>query len=161
MAQIEPVREHVLDLLRRTTERRFEDALKDFPLEFANTNPPHVEYTPYGLLEHLRISLWDILEYSRNPHYVSPPHPQGYWPAPGTTADAAMWQASLEAFRRDREEMAALLADPKTDLVRPMPHTPGHTILREAMLVIQHSQYHLGEFGILRQVMGTWPSGHV
>jgi len=161
MAQLDPMRAHILDLLQRTTERRFEDALRDFPIEYANTNPPNVDYTPWGLLEHLRFSQFDILEYIRNPQYVSPPHPIGYWPEPGKQADAAAWKASLDAFRRDREEMATLLADPNADLLRPMPHTPGHTLLREALLIIQHSQYHLGEFGILRQVMGTWPPGHV
>jgi hypothetical protein len=39
-----------------------------------------------------------------------------------------------------------------------IPNTPGHTILREVRLVGDHNAYHIGEFAILRQVMGTWPS---
>jgi hypothetical protein len=39
-----------------------------------------------------------------------------------------------------------------------IPNTPGHTILREVRLVGDHNAYHIGEFVILRQVMGTWPS---
>jgi hypothetical protein len=49
------------------------------------------------------------------------------------------------------------VADPSTDLTAPMPHTPGHTVLREAFLVAGHSASHLGEFSILREVMQTWP----
>jgi hypothetical protein len=126
-----------------------------------NVNPPNVDYTPWGLIEHLRISQWDILEYIRNPQYVSPKHPDGYWPPSGQRADAAAWKKSLDAFRADREALAALVADPRTDLLAPMPHTPGHTVFREIGLVVAHSSYHLGEFGILRQVMQTWPPGHV
>jgi len=153
-------RTHVVDLLRRATDRSFEQAVADFPLTEINALPPHVEYTPWQLVEHLRIGQRDILEYIRDPHYVSPEWPAGYWPAAGQQADAAAWTRSLEAFRADREALCALVADPRTDLLLPMPHTPGHTVLREVFLVANHSAYHLGEFGILRQVMQTWPAGH-
>ena len=51
------------------------------------------------------------------------------------------------------------MADPATDLLATIPGTPGHTILREVRLVGAHNAYHIGEFAILRQVMGTWPPG--
>ena len=38
-------------------------------------------------------------------------------------------------------------------------HTPAHTILREVRVVGAHNAYHIGEFAILREVMGTWPAG--
>ena len=153
-------REQILNHLRSATERRFEEAVKDFPAQSMNVRPPNVDYTPWHLLEHLRLSNWDILEYIRNPSYVSPPWPAGYWPAREATADASAWQASLEGFRRDRRALEDLVSNPTTNLLAPLPHTPGHTILREAFLVAGHSSYHLGEFGILREVMQTWPAGH-
>jgi len=155
------IREQILGHLRGATERRFEEAVQDFPAASMNTNPPHVDYTPWHLLEHLRISQLDILEYIRNPAYKSPAWPEGYWPAKGSTADPAAWAKSLDGFRADRQALADLIADPETDLAAPMPHTPGHTVLREALLNAGHSSYHLGEFGILRQIMQTWPPGHV
>jgi hypothetical protein len=161
MSVEDALRQHVLDELRRTVGRRFEGAVADFPVAFMNVPAPNVDYTPWGLVEHLRISQYDILEYIRNPSYVSPKHPDGYWPSPDQKADQATWDRSLAAFRADSKTLEELIADPKTDLLLPMPHTPGHTILREISLVVGHSSYHLGEFGILRQVMGTWPPGHV
>jgi hypothetical protein len=160
MSADDAMRQHVLDLLRRTTDRRFEEAVRDFPPAFMNANPPNVDYSSWFLLEHLRISQWDILEYIRNPQYVSPKHPDGYWPATGAQADVAGWNRTLDAFRADREALAELVADPRTDLLVPMPHTPGHTVFREISLVVGHTAYHLGEFGILRQVMQTWPPDH-
>ena len=38
---------------------------------------------------------------------------------------------------------------------------PGHTLLRELTLVGNHNSYHLGEFAVLRQVMGGWPPGQL
>jgi hypothetical protein len=37
-----------------------------------------------------------------------------------------------------------------------LPHAEGYTVLREILLVADHNAYHLGEFAILRQVMGIW-----
>jgi hypothetical protein len=157
MSADDAVREQILSALRSATDRRFEEAVRDFPAQFMNVKPPNVDYTPWQLLEHLRISQLDILEYIRNPDYKSPPWPEGYWPAGGTTADTAAWAASIEGFRRDRSDFDKLVADPNTDLTALMPRTPGHTVLREVLLNIGHSSVHVGEFGILRQVMRTWP----
>lgn len=156
----DPLRDHIITALRGATDRRFEAAMKDFPMDAINTPPPHVPYTPYGLLEHLRFSQFDILDYINNPNYVQPHHPVEYWPPAGTVATPEMWNASLEQFRADRKAMEALVADPNVDILAPMPNTPGHTVLREALLIVNHISYHLGEFGILREVMQTWPPEH-
>lgn len=160
MSTDDALREHILNVLRSATERRFEEAVRDYPAGSMNVNPPNVDYTPWHLIEHLRISQLDILEYIRNPGYVSPPWPDGYWPAKTATADVAAWNKSLDGFRADRQALADLVADPHTDLLAPLAHTPGHTVLREVFLVAGHSGYHLGEFGILRQVMRSWPESH-
>jgi len=36
------------------------------------------------------------------------------------------------------------------------PHGDGQTILREAILIVDHTSYHVGEFAILRQVVNNW-----
>ncbi|MDD5371601.1 MAG: hypothetical protein PHQ40_21180 [Anaerolineaceae bacterium] len=43
-------------------------------------------------------------------------------------------------------------------LTATIPHAPGYTIMREILLVADHSAYHIGEFANLRQVMETWPA---
>jgi hypothetical protein len=161
MSAEDDFRAQIVNSFRGTLERRFEQTVADFPAQYMNVNPPNVDYSPWFLLEHLRRSQWDLLDYARNRDYTAPPWPEGYWPKPGERADEAAWQASVDGFRADREAFLVLLADPRTDLTAPIPNTPGHTLLREALLDIGHSSYHLGEFGILRQVMQTWPPGHV
>jgi len=151
------LREQLVALLRgRNAHMTFDDAVKDFPLDKINVQPPNVDYTPWHLIEHLRIAQWDILEFVRNPAHVSPPWPEGYWPKPGTQADAQAWEATVAAFRRDLADIEALAASPDTDLAAPIPHAPDYTILREILLTADHNAYHIGELGILRQVLQAW-----
>jgi len=157
MAADDVVREQLLALLRGgNAHMTFEEAIAEFPLARINDYPPNVPYTPWHLLEHLRIAQWDILEFVRNPAHISPPWPEGHWPAPTARADSQAWVATIAAFQADMQALQELVADPSTDLYAPLPHAAGYTILREILLVADHNAYHIGEFAILRQVMQTW-----
>jgi hypothetical protein len=151
------VRDQLLDLLRGGNAHiSLEQAVEDFPPESMNASPPRVDYTCWHLLEHIRVAQWDILEFIRNPDHASPPWPEGYWPAPDERADPKRWEATLDALREDNLELQKLVAAPDTDLYTDLPHAPGYNILREILVVADHNAYHIGEFAILRQVMGTW-----
>jgi hypothetical protein len=139
----------------------FDEAIAHFPRAQMNTRPPNVPYTPWHLLEHLRITQWDILEFIRNPHHLSPPWPAGYWPAQDAQAEDTAWEQTIAAFRADLSALQQLAADPSVDLYAPIPHGNGQTVLRELLLAADHNAYHIGEFAILRQVMQTWnDQGH-
>ncbi len=152
------LRKELLALLEgQQAHMTFEQAVVDFPLDLMNVKPPHVEYTPYHLVEHLRLCQWDILDYIRNPNYKELPWPDGYWSPRDAVADAAAWQHSVEQFLSDRQAIGDIVRDPSTDLHAPIPHGyNGHTILREVLVVADHNAYHIGELGILRQIMGAW-----
>lgn len=139
---------------------RFEHAVADFPSGAINAFAPNLPYTPWHLVEHLRITQRDILDYITDPEYRELPWPSGYWPARGAIATPAQFAASAAAFLADRDALRDLVTDPATDLLAPMPHTPGHSIAREIRIAGDHCAYHVGEFAVLRQVMGTWPPGH-
>lgn len=152
------LRRQLIGLLRGTQAHMgFDDAIADFPMDAINGRAPNATYTPWHILEHLRITQWDILEYIRDPaHHVSPDWPVGYWPHPDREATPADFERTVEGFRSDLRALEAVVRDPATDLLAPLPQTPGHTILREVCLVGNHDSYHIGEFAVLRQVMGTW-----
>jgi hypothetical protein len=118
-----------------------------------------VDYTPWHLVEHLRLTQADILDYVTNPAYVEREWPREYWPDPSATATRAEWDATVAGFLADRAAIRGLIADFDHDLFAVIPGTPGHTLLREVRVVADHNAYHVGEFAILRQVMGTWPLG--
>jgi hypothetical protein len=158
MTSDQVVREQLLALLDGgNAHMTFEQAVADFPAEHFNTKPANVTYPPWHILEHLRIAQWDILEFIRNPEHVSPSWPAGYWPDPAKTADQDQWDRTISLFLSDLQSLRDIVADPETDLYAPIPHAEDYTIFREILVVSDHTAYHIGEFAVLRQVMGTWP----
>ena len=138
----------------------FEEAVADFPEDAMNVRPPNVDYTPWHLIEHLRLTQADILDYIVNPDYVEIEWPADYWPAPEATATRAVFDETVRGFLADKATLRAMVVDPGRDLFAVIPGTPGHTLIREIRIDADHNAYHVGEFAILRQVMGTWPPGH-
>jgi hypothetical protein len=136
----------------------FDDAVADFPTEAINGHAPNVTYTPWHVLEHLRITQRDILDYVRQDGYVELEWPAEYWPVEDATADREQFESTIAGFRSDNAAFRELVADPGTDLFAVIPGTPGHTILREARVAADHNAYHIGEFAIMRQVMSSWPA---
>ena len=160
MAASDILREQLLALIDgRGAHMPFDAAVADFPDDAINRLPPNVPYTPWHLIEHLSITQRDILDYIRSRAYLPPTWPEAYWPAHDATATPAQFANTVGGFRSDRATLHELVADPATELLTTIPNTPGHTILREVRLVGDHNAYHIGEFAILRQVMGTWPPG--
>jgi hypothetical protein len=151
------IREHVLYLLRGGGAHvAVEQALKDFPEVLRGKEHRGAPHTAWQLLEHMRIAQWDILEFSRNPKHVSPQFPEGYWPATKAPPTARAWNESVKGFRDDLHAMQALVEDPATDLYVRIPHGEGQTVLREALLAADHNAYHLGQFVLLRKLLGAW-----
>ncbi len=160
MSDDKAIRDHVLKLLKgRQGHVDFETVLANLPQEFQGKKPEGAPHTPWQLLEHMRIAQWDILEFSRDPEHVSPKFPEGYWPESGAPPDEGAWQMSVASFGADLQAMADLVADSSTDLYARIPHGTGQTILRNALLVADHSAYHLGQLVLLRRLLGVWIEG--
>lgn len=134
-----------------------DEAVADFPASHINTKPTNFSYSFWHILEHIRIAQRDLLEYVQNPKHVSPEWPEGYWPAPEATADAAGWKRTIAAIKTDLRRMDRLLADPGVDIFAAVPFANNKSVVRCAFLALAHNSYHLGELGILRQVMQLWP----
>lgn len=148
------LRDHLLYLLRGGgAHLDIETLLADFPLSMINEKVSAVPYTPWQLLEHMRIAQWDIVRFTVDANHGSPEFPAGYWPAVDALADNQLWNESAQAFRNDLAEMEQLVAKPTTDLFAEIPHGTGQTILREALLVADHNAYHLGALALLKRIL--------
>jgi hypothetical protein len=148
------LREHLLYLLRDGGAHvKFDEVVNDFPVELINARAEGVPYTPWHLLEHMRIAQWDILEFSRSATHVSPEWPEGYWPDKTKEASEEDWQRSVESFHADLRAVEALVKDESNDLYARIPHGTGQTLLREALLVADHNAYHLGVLLTLRRTL--------
>ena len=115
------LREQLIDLLAGgSAHAKFDDVVNGLPMKLRGTRPASLPHSPWMLLEHLRLSQWDILEFSRNSKYMSPEWPAGYWPKTEAPPNSAAWNRAIEEFRRDLKAMQDMVAAPKTDLFAPI-----------------------------------------
>ena len=157
MKELEAVRQHVVDLLRSSHAHvDFDAAVKGLPEKLRGVKPKGADHTAWQLVEHIRLAQWDILEFSRDAKHVSPKWPDGYWPESEAPPSAAGWNKSLRQYRSDLEEMEQLVKSKKTDLFAKISHGTGQTILREALLIADHTAYHVGQLVLLRRLLGAW-----
>ncbi|MEN6466025.1 MAG: DinB family protein [Syntrophaceae bacterium] len=135
----------------------FGDAVAGFPLEEINRQVPNAGYMVWHVLEHMRITQWDILEFVRDPNHVSPDFPDDYWPQPGAKATPAGWNKIVKAIRSDLKAVEAIVSDPTTDFFSPIPHAKGYNIFREVLLVADHNAFHLSELIEIRRILNLNP----
>jgi len=143
----------VYSLSGKGAHAHFDKAVKGFPAELVAKRVPHLAHTAWQLVYHLWIAQWDILEFSRDAGHKSPEWPEGYWPAAAPERPAG-WEETISRFRSDLAAMIDLVKDEKNDLLAPFPHGQGQTLLREALLVIDHNSYHVGQLVDLRRMLG-------
>jgi uncharacterized damage-inducible protein DinB len=152
------LRENLVELLESGhAHTTAEVALKGVKPENRSARPAESVHSVWEELEHMRLAQEDILRYTLDPAWQSPPWPEGYWPAKVETVTDEMWRDSVEKFSSDLKEVVALIRDSSIDLTAEIPHGEGRTYLRQVMLVADHNAYHLGQIVQLRKLLGDWP----
>ena len=134
----------------------FRTAVDDFPDDLRGEVPSGFSRSAWELLEHMRIALWDIVEFTKDARHKSPPWPDGYWPPLRTPPQEEAWQQSVRSFVDLVEEMRGLILDRHRPLLEPLPRGQGQTLMREALLVADHNSYHLGQLVQLRKALKAW-----
>jgi hypothetical protein len=154
------VREHLARLLSwEEAHASFDTAVAGLPEPLRGRAPAGLPYAPWQLVEHLRITQHDILDFCRNPAYQELDWPDDYWPSAAAPPSSAAWDESLRRFREDRAALQALARDSTIDLTVRIPHGTGQTCLRELLLAADHTAYHVGELIVVRRLLGAWPQG--
>lgn len=132
----------------------FEKVIKGFPLEDAGKRPNGVPWSAWQLLEHMRFTQADILEYVTTPDYAEKKWPDDYWPKSPDPPSEDAWSKTVRAIRRDRKKLLELLEE--NDPLKPIKFANNKTLLRELLLIVDHDAYHLGELVLLRRLLGNW-----
>ena len=154
MKKIDPLRQHLINLLTKAEAHvDLESSIKDFPVKLRGAKPEGSPHTPWQLLEHIRIAQWDILEFSKSGKHKSPKWPDDYWPKTEAPPDDKAWDKSVKQIHADLKAISGLVSDPENDLVAPLAHGDGQTLLREVLLVADHNAYHLGQLVLLRRIL--------
>jgi uncharacterized damage-inducible protein DinB len=135
------------------------DAVAHFPGDRIGERPAGLPYSAWQLVEHMRITLHDLLEFATNPEYVELDWPADYWPKNAAPAEDESWNEAVRALKADLKSFEALVQSPQSNLYATIPWgTKGETLLREVLLAADHTSYHVGELVLLRRLMGIWKS---
>jgi uncharacterized damage-inducible protein DinB len=151
------LREHLKKILDwEDAHAGVDRAVDGIPPRLRGAVPDGDAHSAWQLLEHLRITQHDILDFCVNPKYVEVASMEDYWPRTAAPPSPAAWKKSVTAIRRDRARLRRLAEDPKVDLFARIPHGSGQTYLRELLLVADHNAYHAGQIVALRRRLGAW-----
>jgi hypothetical protein len=136
----------------------FADAVAHLPANLRGVVPDGLPYSAWQIVEHVRIAQHDILNFSAPPTggYHGLKWPEQYWPKEPAPPSAHAWNDSIAAIAGDLAKFKALILRPEADLAKPFLWGTGQNLLREALLIADHTAYHTGELIILRRLLGAW-----
>lgn len=133
-----------------------EQFIEKMPWDKAGIVSEGLPYSFWQQLWHTRFAQLDILNFSRSPAYSAPAWPGDYWPADPAPASEQQWKEMIDAYISERDELIKLVLNPEVSLFEPFPHGSGQTLLREALLVIEHSAYHTSQMLIILRLLGLY-----
>lgn len=113
VTQDQPLRDHLKRLLDwGDAHADFDRVVAGLPAQMRGVRPAALPYSPWQLLEHMRLAQADILDFCRNPQYRQPAWPDDYWPRTEGPPDPDDWERSVAAFRADRQALVEMIDDP-------------------------------------------------
>lgn len=139
---------------------KLESVVKGLPPSLQGVRPTGYPHSAWELLEHIRITQKDLLEFCQNPEYEEKlAWPQDYWPPTPAPPTADAWEKTISDYRRDREALARFTKESKLDLTEKIPRGTGQTYLRTILVAVDHASYHIGQIVSVRRLLGAWPAG--
>lgn len=134
----------------------FQNATSDLEFTDVGKKAENMPYTIWELVEHIRITQKDIVDFCIGEGYEPLKWPEDYWPANIRPENPEEWANSLTQIREDREKMVELVEDETNDLLTPFEHGEGQHLFREGILLIDHESYHTGQIVTIRKILGSW-----
>lgn len=158
MTTSDPLREQIARYLDSSEAHASTDAALDgLAPALRGKRPQGLPHSCWELLEHIRLTQYDILDFCRNPNYEARDWPADYWPKSAEPPTATAWDESVESYHRDLDALHAIAEDSSIDLFARIPHGDGQTYLRELLLVVDHTSHHVGQLILVRRFLGAWP----
>src|SRR5688500_11262200 len=135
MTQDKITRKTLINMLQKENAHvSFDNAVKGIPYKLIGIQTESLPYSIWQLAEHIRITQWDIVEFSRNPKHTSPSWPVNYWPKNISPLNVDEWKTTLKKIKENRQEMVELISDSSLDIYEPFEHGDGQNLFREAIL---------------------------
>lgn len=133
-----------------------EELLKFIPYGYLGKRTGNLPYSFYEIFFHIWYTQKDILNYCLDENYKLPEWPRDYWPETHTPKNIDSWADLKNKYFEDRDKLIKLIQDPSTDLLATIGQGKKHSLLREILLVIEHSAYHTGQLLVILREIGTY-----
>jgi len=130
------------------------EVLKNITFEDINTRPSNLPYSFYELFFHIVFTQKDIVKFTCSDDYTAPKWPDYYWPKEKTCRSPKEWENLQADYLIDRERLRNFILDENNKLDEPVKNGKGdQTLLREVLLVIEHTAYHSGQMLIILRLL--------
>ena len=130
------------------------DMLGKISFEDINKRPVNLPYSFYELFFHTVFTQKDIVKFTCSDDYTEPKWPEYYWPREKQCRTVEDWESLISEYKTDRERLRKFLLDDINKLTEPVKNGEGEqTLLREVLLVIEHSAYHTGQLMIVLRLL--------
>lgn len=128
--------------------------LKIISFEDINTRPSNLPYSFYELFFHIVFTQKDIVKFTCSDDYTEPKWPDFYWPKEKTCRSEEDWNNLKAEFLSDRERLKNFIKDDSNFLTQVVKNGKNdQTLLREALLVIEHTAYHTGQLMVILRLL--------
>lgn len=127
--------------------------LEDIDADKVGERPHGLPYSIYELLYHITYAQKDILDFCVSDAYKTPQWPEDYWPSKSKPT-ASEWQNLIDDYFAHREQLTLFIRE--NDLTKVVKNGDDQTLLREVMLVIEHTAYHTGQMVVLLRLLGAY-----
>lgn len=135
-----------------------ERAVEGLAPELRGRRPNSYPHSAWELLEHIRLTQYDLLDFMRNAAYVDPTGLEDYWPRHPVPPSDSAWHESLARIGKDRDALRAFATSADLDLTTKIPHGTGQTYLRTILVAVDHTAYHVGQIVAVRRLLNAWPA---
>jgi uncharacterized damage-inducible protein DinB len=132
-------------------------AVEDLSPALRGKRPPNFPRSAWELLDHIRRTQRDLLEFCTNPSYHEPRWPDDYWPGSPEPSSERAWPECVAAIGTDAKALADFTIKNAATLTEKIPHGTGQTYLRTILVAVDHASYHAGQIIAVRRLLGAWP----
>lgn len=130
------------------------EMLEKISFEDINTRPANLPYSFYELFFHIVFAQKDIVKFTCSNDYTEPKWPEYYWPREKVCKNKEDWESLKAEYKTDRERLRKFLLDDSNSLTEAVQNGKGEqTLIREILLVIEHTAYHTGQMMILLRLL--------
>src|SRR6266545_420128 len=118
-----------------------DNAVKGLPTDLRGRRAQGFPHSVWELVDHIRRTQHDLLEFCTNAHYHEPKWPDDYWPNPAESPTDQAWTSAVETINTDAAALARFTIEHAATLTEKIPHGTGQTYLRTVLVAVDHASY--------------------